>query len=336
MINIGINGFGRIGKSLLLQSLTIPNIKVCTINNPYFDIKTLTSYLLHDSCHKMSLRPRDIYHLNNNTVFIKGQKICIMNKLNKDLEGKKIWNPYTPNDIKYLIDTTGNVLTTDNAQMHNVPYFIMCAPPEDKTPQFIFNGNHEKYNGERIISNSSSTTNALVPLLKIFDETVGVDKVNFITVHSSTSSQNVTDNADIKSRIHRSIINNIIPYKTGASISTEVIMPKLEGKVFGTSVRVPTNNVSMINVTVHFEMAINIYEMLSLLRPHNNNSIIINEDPYVVSSDFITTEIPTIIDLPLIVKISEYEYNFTIWYDNEWSYSTQILKLIKHLEKINI
>lgn len=331
MINIGINGLGRIGKSLLLQSLNRPNIKVCAINILDFDINTLSSYLINDSCHKTNLKTRDIYCINNNTAFIKGKKITLLNNKNPDVEDENMWTNTI--NVKYLIDTTGKYLTKDRAKMHNVPYFIMCDLPKDETPQFIFNGNHEKYNGEKIISNSSSTTNALVPLLKILYEIVGVNKVNFISVHAATSSQNVSDNVDLKSRLHRSIINNIIPETIDASNSTELVMPKLEGRVFGSSVRVPVNNVSMIDVIVTFDISIGIHDLVSLLRPHDNETILMNDDPYVVSSDFMTTEIPTIIDVPLIVKISEYEYKFTIWYDNEWSYSAQILKLIEYLEK---
>ena len=113
----------------------------------------------------------------------------------------------------------------------------MCAPSKDNTPQYLFNGNHKLYNGENIISNSSCTTNAIVPILKILDETYNVMSSNFLTVHAATASQNVIDGVHLKNRTHRTIINNIIPHSTGASQSAIKILPNLQGKLFGTSVR---------------------------------------------------------------------------------------------------
>lgn len=327
-MNIGINGLGRIGKSLLIQSMKRKDMKIKAINIPDFNLETLPSYLLNDSCHKTDIKPHDINIMNNEEIILKGQRIKILNKRNPDSENEVMWRD---NDVKYLLDTTGKFLTSEKAKKHNSPYFIMCAPSKDDTPQYLYNGNHKSYSGERIISNSSCTTNSLVPLLKILNDLFVVISANFITVHAATASQHVIDGVHLKSRVHRSIINNIIPHTTGASKSAEKILPELENKIFGTSVRIPTNNVSMIDLNVKLGCYIDFHELMRLLK--GCKEIKVSDDPHLVSSDFMTTTCPTIVDSHASMMMGDNEFKFTIWYDNEWSYSCQALKLIEHIEK---
>jgi glyceraldehyde 3-phosphate dehydrogenase len=330
-MNIGINGLGRIGKSILIQSLKRNDMKIKAINIPDFNLETLPVYLTNDSCHKTDLKPHEIHILNNEEILVRGERIKILNKRNIDNDGEMMW---IENDVKYLIDTTGGFLTSEKAKKHNSPYFIMCAPAKDDTPQYLYNGNHELYSGEKIISNSSCTTNSLVPLLKLLNEMFDVISANFITVHAATASQNVIDGVHLKSRVHRSIINNIIPHTTGASKSAEKILPDLKNKIFGTSVRVPTNNVSMIDLNVRLACYAEFHELMRVLR--SCKEVVVSDEPYMVSSDFMTTTCPTIIDSHASMAMGDNEFKFTIWYDNEWSYSTQALKLISHMEKVNL
>tara|TARA_Y100000992_G_scaffold262931_1_gene199000 strand:+ start:570 stop:1556 length:987 start_codon:yes stop_codon:yes gene_type:complete len=323
MIEIGLNGLGRIGKSLLVQCLKEKNIKINAINVPNYNINTLASYLSHDTIHKEIIDKDSINILDNETISINNNVIKLLDNRTPVLD---MWKK---NNVKYLFDTTGVFLTEEKAQHHNVDYFIMCAPSKDKTPQYLFNGNHEKYSGEKIISNSSCTTNSIVPLLKILDDKYGIETANFLTVHAATASQHVIDGVHLKSRIHRSIINNIIPHSTGASKSAIKILPNLEGKIYGTSVRIPTNNVSMVDLNVKLNTTQSINNIFNFLR--NKSEIIVNDDKHLVSTDFMTTTNPTIVDSNASMEMSKGEYKFTIWYDNEWSYSSQGINMLKYM-----
>lgn len=326
MIHIGINGLGRIGKSILLQSLEKNNLKIKSINVPGYNIEKIASYLSHDSAH-YKINPPNVEILDNDKLKINEHEVTLLNKRTPD---SNMWKKHS---VDYVFETTGKFLTSEKAKLHNSNYFIMCAPSKDNTPQFLYNGNHLQYRGEKIISNSSCTTNCIVPLIKILHDKYKIDSCNFITVHAATGSQNVLDGVHLKKRTHRSILNNIIPHTTGASKSAIKILPDLHGKIFGTSVRVPTNNVSMIDLNVKLNVDTSIEKILQDLR--KKEEIQVNDDEHLVSSDFMTSTCPTIVDSAACMKMSPYEYKFTIWYDNEWSYSTQALKLLDHIYMVN-
>lgn len=326
MIQIGINGLGRIGKSILLQSLEHPSIKVKTINVPGYNVNKIASYLNFDSAHQRYKKP-EVQVLDKETIMVDDHEIKLLDKRTPE---KNMWND---NNADYVFETTGKFLTKEQADKHNSKYFIMCAPAKDDTPQFLFNGNHDKYKGEKIISNSSCTTNCIVPLIKILNNDYKIDSSNFITIHAVTGSQNVLDGVHLKKRTHRSILNNIIPHTTGASKSAIKILPELNGKIFGTSVRVPTNNVSMIDLNVKLNIDTSIEDILENLR--EKKEIMVNDDEHLVSSDFMSTTCPTIVDSAACMKMSSNEYKFTVWYDNEWSYSAQALRLLNHINNVN-
>jgi glyceraldehyde 3-phosphate dehydrogenase len=242
MIQIGINGFGRIGKICFLQ-LIAANAPVTAINVPDFDINNLETYLRCDSNHHYPMN-WTIDIIDKDTFTIDGKTIKLLNsRAAKNLN----WRKY---GVNYVIDATGVFLTQEAAEEHNVDYLIMCAPAKDNTPSFMVGGNHELYNGERIVSNVSCTSNAIIPCLKALNDGFGIEDANFITVHSTTASQACVDTVKFKNRTSRSLFNNIIPHTTGASKAIYAILPELKGKVFGTSVRVPTSNVSMIDLNV--------------------------------------------------------------------------------------
>lgn len=326
MIQLGINGFGRIGKSILLQALEHTNIKVKSINVPGYNVEKIASYLTFDSAHQRYNKP-EVQVLDKDVIMINDHKVKLLDKRTPD---KNMWND---NNVDYLFETTGRFLTSKDAKKHNCKHFIMCAPAKDDTPQFLFNGNHDQYKGEKIISNSSCTTNCIVPLIKILNNEYKIESSNFITIHAVTGSQNVLDGVHLKKRTHRSILNNIIPHTTGASKSAIKILPELNGKIFGTSVRVPTNNVSMIDLNVKLNIDLPIEDILENLR--EKKEIMVNDDEHLVSSDFMSTTCPTIVDSAACMKMSSNEYKFTIWYDNEWSYSAQALRLLNHINNVN-
>lgn len=326
MIRIGINGFGRIGKAILNQALDNKNIRVNAINFPGFNIQKIESYINNDSFHKTN--KRNIQIVSDNTININGN---IIDFYDARIPNKNMWKD---SDSKYVFETTGKFLTESTAKEHNVDYMIMCAPSKDSiVPQYLYNGNHLEYNGEKIVSNSSCTTNCIVPLIKILNEKYGIEHCNFITVHAATASQSVLDNPHLKKRNHRSVFNNIIPATTGASKSAIKILPELEGKIYGTSVRIPTGNVSMVDMNIKLSKKESLSNILEFLR--GKDEIIVSDDEHLVSSDFCTTENPTIVDSAACLEMGDNNYKFTIWYDNEWSYSAQALKLLNHIHERN-
>ena len=328
MIKIGINGFGRIGKSIFLQANKNPLFSITAINMPDFNIENLPSYILHDSSHKCNIDGPMFVDKDEQLLTIGTKDIPILN--NRDPSNLN----WKENNVEYLIETSGKFLTIEKAKQHDVNHFIACAPPKDNMPQFLYNGNHNTYNNESIISNASCTTNCIVPLLKILQTRYTINHANFITVHAATSSQQVIDNLHHNKRIHRSIFNNIIPHTTGASKSICKILPELDGKIYGTSVRIPTSNVSMVDINVSLDKKTNLGEIFHYLS--NSKEVQLNTNPHLVSSDFMTTTCPTIIDTEACMDIGNNSFKFTIWYDNEWSYSAQVLNMVQHMHDFKL
>ncbi len=321
MINIGINGFGRIGKCIFLQLLHDDNINVKAINMPDTDIKDFEIYLKYDSIHKYN--NNFVYEIiNDKLIKINNNEIHILG----DREPKNLnWKNY---GIDIVIDATGAFLTTNKLLEHNVNKVIMCAPPKDNTPIYVYGGNHEKYNKEKVLSNASCTTNCIIPILKILDDNLGIKCANFTTIHATTASQTTTDILKGKNRINRSIFNNIIPYTTGATSSIFKILPNLENKICGTSLRVPVSNVSIVDLNIELNNDISIKELLCILK---KSDIIEINNKNLVSSDFITTEFPSIIDENACIQLDKNKFKLMIWYDNEWSYSAQVIRLLKNI-----
>ena len=321
MTNIGINGFGRIGKSLFIQLLDNPNIKVAAINAPSFDIKYIETYLKYDSVHKYK-NDWSIKVIDSNSFMINNLIVYMFaNRDAKQLDWKRF-------GIDYVIDATGSYLTTDKTKDHNVPYVIMCAPPKDKTPLFVYKVNHQKYNGEHIVSNASCTTNCITPVLKFLDDKYGIKNANFTTIHAATGSQSTVDVLNSNNRTHRSIFNNIIPHTTGATSSISELIPSLTDKVFGTSLRVPVSNVSLVDLNVELVNDVSLDDIFAELSSDDFIKII---NLNLVSCDFMTTTCPSIIDKRASMHLGENRFKIMIWYDNEWSYSAQVIKLLEHM-----
>lgn len=325
MISIGLNGFGRIGKCVFLQLIYNNNIDIKVINAPDFDIHSLESYLKRDTVHKYR-KTFTISIINDNEFEINGKKIYMIR--NRDAS-QLTWKKF---NVDHIIDATGVYLTQEKAKQHDVNYIIMSAPPKDDTPQFVYGANDELYNGEKIISNASCTTNCISPVLRHLQENYGIQQANFTTIHASTASQKVVDTAHSKSRTNRSIFNNIIPHSTGASKSIFKILPALENKIVGTSVRVPVNNVSLVDLNVELEKHESLKNIIEQMK----------KDPYlevikenIVSSDLISTECPSIVDEKASLELGNNHFKFMVWYDNEWSYASQLIKLMDVICKYN-
>ena len=324
MTSVGINGFGRIGKCTFIQLINNNKFIVRAINAPNFDIKHIETYLNYDSVHKYD--KMDIEIIDSNNFKIKNNIVHIFNTRNaKEIDWKKY-------DINYVIDATGSYLTTEKCKEHKSEHVIMCAPPKDNTPLFVHNVNCDKYGGEKIVSNASCTTNCITPVLKFLDENYGIKNGNFTTIHSTTASQNTVDIINSNNRTHRSILNNIIPHSTGASSSIFELLPSLDGKIFGTSIRVPTSNVSLVDLNVELDKKVSFEE---LMIDFENDTFIEVNKKNLVSCDFLTTTCPSIVDKKASMKVGDNMYKLMIWYDNEWSYSAQVIKLLEKMVDYN-
>jgi glyceraldehyde 3-phosphate dehydrogenase len=320
---VGLNGFGRIGKCIFLLLLDNERIQINAINAPDFDMSKLENYLKHDSVHHYAKDFR-IEVVNNDCFRINGRKVYLLrdrNALNLN------WAQY---GVDTVIDASGCYLTEEKAKQHRVKKLIMSAPAKDDTPLFVYGANDNLYHGESIISNASCTTNSITPVLRHLEEKYNIKNANFTTIHASTASQKVVDTAHSKSRTDRSIFNNIIPHTTGASASIYKVLPTLQDKVIGTSVRVPVNNVSLIDLNVELDSETSLEEIIAGMKT----------DPYLevcennlVSSDFISSTCPSIIDKTACMHLGGNRFKLMVWYDNEWSYANQLIHMCEVMDE---
>ncbi len=329
-IKVGINGFGRIGKCCFLQLIDDIDVEIKCINSPNLNINDIEDYLKYDSTHKN-------YNTNFKFVIISDNEFCINHHkitLISDRNPKNIcWKNY---GCDVVIEATGAFLTTSKCDQHDVNHVILTSPAKDNMSTYIYGVNHTQYNGEKIVSASSCTTNSLAPILSVISENYTINNAIFTTIHSSTASQNVVDIAEKKNRTCRSSFNNIIPHSTGASSSISCVLPQLDGKIFGTSVRVPVSNCSLLDLNVDIKEKISLNDFFELIKQHKYYKKIYDICyKKLVSSDFLTTTAPCIIDANSCIDIGDGKFKLMVWYDNEWSYSTQIIRLLKHINDHN-
>ena len=326
MINIGINGFGRIGKCVFLQLLNNVNFSIKCINATEIKVSEIEDYLNFDTTHKHNIKIKvevlsnQIFKINNHVIQLISERDA------KKIDWKKM-------ECEYVIDATGSYLTTEKCLDHNAEYVIMSSPPKDNTPTFIVGANEQVYNGEKIVSGSSCTTNCIAPILKLLNDNYGIEDCVFTTIHAATASQYVVDVLKKSSRTNRSIFNNIIPHTTGASSSVTAVLPMLEGKINGTSVRVPVVNCSLVDLNVElYNKNVTLKDISQLIKSDALYKIVYDvSDKKLVSGDFVTTTTPTILDINASIDMGNGRLKLMVWYDNEWSYSSQLIRLVEKM-----
>lgn len=325
MISVGINGFGRIGKCCLLQLIHDKEVEIKCINSTNLKINEIEDYLKYDSSHKIYNKNFNFQITSNDQFKINHHTITLVSDRNpKNIPWRKL-------GCDIVIEATGSFLTTEKCS-HDVDIVLITAPAKDNTSTYVYGVNNNKYNGENILSASSCTTNCLAPILSFLHSNYKIKNAVFTTVHASTASQNTVDIVDQKARTCRSIFNNIIPHSTGASSSISCVLPELDGKVFGTSIRVPVINCSLLDLNVELEDAPNLKDLCKLIESSPYYRILYDINyKKLVSSDFMTTTIPCIIDYNSCIDMGNGKLKLMIWYDNEWSYSSQIIRLIKEV-----
>ena len=333
-MRIGINGFGRIGRLVYriieTKRLKGEDIQVTAVNCSMTNQQFL-QYLQYDSSHGKF--PVESTYVDEKSIIINNNKVFRFqerqaNKIDWDEAG-----------VEYIIDCTGAFKTMENAKLHlqftNVKKIIVSSPSID-IPMYVMGVNHKKYNGETIVSNASCTTNCLAPIVKTIHENFIIEEALMSTIHSTTSSQNTLDNKSRKNlRLGRSCLNNIIPSTTGAAKCVGKVIPELEGKINGISLRVPTSNVSVVDLTVHLKNSTSYEEIIKCLKSAEKkelNGILKVSDEELVSSDFIGDTHSCIVDANAGIELNPRFFKIIAWYDNEWGYSNRLVDLLEYIQ----
>lgn len=327
-IRIGINGFGRIGRMIFRAALERSDMEIAGIND-LLDINYIAYLIKHDSVHgkfKYDIK------IQNNQLIINDTSIRITSE--KDPSRLK-WNEL---NIDFVVEATGRFLTHEKAQAHleaGAGKVILSAPSEDNTPMFVYGVNHQDYANEPIISNASCTTNCLAPLVKIINDRFGIKEGLMTTIHPVTISQNLTDGYSKRDfRAGRAGLTNIIPYRTGAAKSIGRIIPELNEKLTGICFRIPTLDVSAIDLSVELSTPASYDEICTLIKEQSlgdMKGIIGYLDSDVVSSDLLGEKTPSLFDAKAGLAVSDTFFKIIAWYDNETGFSNQLLNMIRYI-----
>jgi len=335
MIKIGINGFGRIGRLVLRASLeNFNDVKVVAINDPFISVDYMAYMLKYDSA--QGRFDADIsYNEENNTLIVNGNEI----KAYACMDAKDI--PWNETGAEYIAEATGIYTTGEKASAHlngGAKKVVITAPAKDKgTPMFVMGVNHETYSKDmNIVSNASCTTNCLAPLAKVINDKYGIKEGLMTTVHATTATQKTVDGPSNKDwRGGRAASANVIPSSTGAAKAVGVVIPELNGKLTGMSFRVPTINVSVVDLTCTLEKPATMDEINQTMKEASESpewkGIIGYTEDAVVSSDFMHDERTSIYDAKAGIGLTPNFVKLIAWYDNEWGYSNKVVELIRYM-----
>jgi glyceraldehyde 3-phosphate dehydrogenase len=330
-IKVGINGFGRIGRLVFRASVLRDDIDVVAIND-LIDVNYMAYMLKYDSVHGQFKGSVDV---KDGNLIVNGQTIRVTACKN-------------PAEIKwsevgadYVAECTGLFLTKETCQAHidgGAKRVIMSAPSKDDTPMFVFGVNHTKYAGEQFVSNASCTTNCLAPLVKVINDNFGIAEGLMTTVHATTATQKTVDGPSAKDwRGGRAAAGNIIPSSTGAAKAATKVIPELKGKLTGMSFRVPTLDVSVVDLTCRLEKATTYEEIKATVKAAADGpmkGILGYTEEAVVSSDFIGDSRTSIFDAEAGIMLNPNFVKLVAWYDNEWGYSCKVLDMIAHMSTV--
>ena len=331
-INIGINGFGRIGRMVLRASLENPEkYNITGVNDPFINPEYMAYMLKYDSAHGVC--KADIT-AENGMLKINGKYINVFS----EKDPKNI--PWNAVNAEYIVESTGVFCNTEKASAHlkaGAKKVIISAPAKDDiTPTFVCGVNLETYNPSmNIVSNASCTTNCLAPLAKVINNNFGIEEGLMTTVHAITNTQNTVDGLSAKDwRGGRAASSNIIPSSTGAAKACGLVIPELKGKLTGMSFRVPVINVSVVDLTCQLSKSTSYEEICSVLKSaslREMKGILGYTDQPVVSSDFCGDPHTSVFDEKAGIMLNDKFVKLVAWYDNEWAYSCKVLDLISYM-----
>ena len=327
-IRIGINGFGRIGRLAFRRAMTLADVEIVGIND-LIEVDYLAYMLRYDSTHG---RFQGEVAVENGQLVVNGQVIRI--SAERD-----------PNNLKwgevgadYVLESTGFFLTDDSARAHinaGAKRVVMSAPSKDATPMFVMGVNHSSYAGQDVVSNASCTTNCLAPVAKVLHDNFGIVNGLMTTVHATTSTQKTVDCPSGKDwRGGRGAAQNIIPSSTGAAKAVGRVIPELNGKLTGMAFRVPTPDVSVVDLTVNLAKPASYDQIKAAMKAASESSmagILGYTEDEVVSTDFLGESCTSVFDAGAGIALTDTFVKVVAWYDNEWGYSCKCLDLMRHM-----
>ena len=331
-IKVGINGFGRIGRMVFRAAVQnfSNDIEIVGIND-LLEPDYLAYMLTYDSVHG---RFKGSVSVEGNTLVVNGKKIRLTAV--KDPAELK-WNEVGA-DI--VVESTGLFLTKETAAKHiaaGAKKVIMSAPSKDDTPMFVYGVNDKTYAGQDIISNASCTTNCLAPLAKVINDTFGIKRGLMTTVHAATATQKTVDGPSNKDwRGGRGILENIIPSSTGAAKAVGVVIPEVKGKLTGMAFRVPTSDVSVVDLTVELNKEASYEEICKAVKAASEGplkGILGYTSDKVVATDFRGETCTSVFDAEAGIALDKTFVKLVSWYDNEWGYSNKVLEMVRVIAK---
>lgn len=326
---IAINGFGRIGRMVFRQAINDPQLKVVAVNASY-PAETLAHLAKYDSVH--GTFDKNIQPLTDG-LLVDGYEVSLVNSREPE---KLPWEAY---DIDIVIEATGKFVTKEAAGRHlkaGAKKVVITAPGKQVDKTIVMGVNEDEYSasGHDVISNASCTTNCLAPVVKVLDETFQIENGLMTTVHAFTNDQKNLDNPHKDLRRARGCTQSIIPTSTGAAKALAEVMPHLTGKLHGMALRVPTPNVSLVDLVVDVKKPVTEKEVNKAFQRASENRmrgiIKYSEDP-LVSIDYTTTECSAIIDGLSTMVMDDHKVKVLAWYDNEWGYSARVIDLAKYV-----
>ncbi len=330
-IKVGINGFGRIGRMVFRAvAKDFPNIEIVAIND-LLDPDYLAYMLKYDSVHG---RFNGDIAVDGGNMVVNGKKIRLTAE--RDPANLK-WNEVGA-DI--VIDCTGFFLTTESCDAHlkaGAKKVVQSAPSKDATPMFVYGVNHDTYAGEKIVSAASCTTNCLAPMAKVLNDNFGIKRGLMTTVHAATATQKTVDGPSSKDwRGGRGILENIIPSSTGAAKAVGVVLPALKGKLTGMAFRVPTSDVSVVDLTVELNKEASYDDICKAMKAASEGAlkgVLGYTEEKVVSTDFVGNSAPSTFDVDAGIALDSTFVKVVAWYDNEYGYTCNMLRLVEHVAK---
>ena len=332
MIKLGINGFGRIGRMVFRAAVEnfSKDIQVVGIND-LLDADYLAYMLRYDSVHG---------HFNHDVKVEGNYMIVDGNRIQVFAEKDPANITWGALGVDVVVESTGFFLTEELASAHikaGAKKVIMSAPSKDATPMFVYGVNDKTYAGQTIISNASCTTNCLAPISKVLHETFGIKRGLMTTVHAATATQKTVDGPSKKDwRGGRGILENIIPSSTGAAKAVGKVLPELNGKLTGMSMRVPTSDVSVVDLTVELEKPATYEEVCAAMKKASEGElkgVLGYTDEAVVSTDFRGDSRTSIFDVKAGIQLDPTFVKVVSWYDNEWGYSNKVCEMARVISK---
>ncbi len=332
-IRIGINGFGRIGRLVFRAGIVRDDVEIVAVNAPDKTPEQLAYATKYDSVHG---RFNGTVEVVDGNLVVNGKNVKLLNSRDPSQL------PWGELGVDYVLECTGKFLTKEAAQPHldaGAKVVVLSGPSKDDTPMFVCGVNLDKYDPSMtVVSNASCTTNCLAPLAKVINDKFGIIEGLMTTVHAGTATQNVVDAFSKKNwRLSRSCFENIIPSTTGAATAVGKVIPELKGKLTGMSMRIPSADVSIVDLTCRLEKGASYDEICAAVKEAAEGpmaGVLAYTDEEVVSSDFRTDPHTSIFDANAGISLNPNFVKLVAWYDNEWGFSNKMLDLTKYIDSV--